>query len=333
MNVQVLSITTDISRYGGAQKVMVDVHFGLKNHLKNIKILGFQKFDRIHNKYGISKEEYIKFKNIFYLQDKIVIVHARNVMFFLYVIKRIFCLNTKFIYVSHNVYNTYKIFKFYPNIIVSISNNVTLNLIHFFNFKPKSIRLIYNGINDVYQDNGNFFFKKDKKIKILYSARVNSIKRQILIVRKLKDNIDSNIEIHFAGVGEDFGILSELCKDSLNFKALGFVNNLYEILPKYDFLMLYSIQEGLPISLIEGIMFSKPLLINDVGGNMEIGIPEYNAIKLLNNWDELVNQINCLNNIDDSHYKYMADNSRQLYLQKFQFNDMIKKYLDLLNEI
>lgn len=47
---EVLSIVTNISRYGGAQKVMMDIHHGLKGQLSS-KILSLQAFDTVHPQY------------------------------------------------------------------------------------------------------------------------------------------------------------------------------------------------------------------------------------------------------------------------------------------
>lgn len=321
---KVLSTITSLQHFGGAEKILVDVHNGLKEFFDS-KIICTHSFKKVNPKLEISKEDYISFMNPYQLQDSVLLVHARNILPFIITLKKIFFLNTKIIYISHNVYNTYRKLTLFPENIISISNKVTDNLISYFGIKKSQITLINNGIIDLYK-NQDFTFKLNKKIKILYPARVNFVKRQLEIVKHLKNRISNNIEIHFAGIGEDSDELNKICINNLNFKALGFVNNIHKIINNYDFVMLYSLQEGLPISLIEGIMHAKPLLINDVGGNLEIGIPQKNAIVLSSSWDEMTDQLNQLEKLSCDIYTKMAANSRNLFLEKYQYNKMINSY-------
>jgi glycosyltransferase involved in cell wall biosynthesis len=326
---KILSITTNVSRFGGAQKVMLDVHNGIKKHYPS-KIIGFQKFENVHPKYGIKEEEYIELKNPWQLNNHTVIVHARNVIPLLVLAKKVFFLNTKIIYVSHNVYDTYSAFTLFPKTIVSISQKVTENLVHYFKQNPKNIHLIYNGILDTEKEFQPTKKKNNQSIKILYVARVNPVKRQLQIVEHLKNTLDKSIEIHFAGVGEDYETLKTKCENLPNFKALGFVENMIELIKAYDYLMLYSVQEGLPIALIEGAMCGKPLLVNDVGGNLEIGEPEKNGIELKNDWQKLAEQLNKLIHISKEEYVSMSIKSREIYLKKFQYDQMINGYVGLI---
>jgi len=55
---EVLSITTNLGRFGGAQNVLMDVHRGIKDTHK-AKILGFQRFGDLLPKYGIKESEYV----------------------------------------------------------------------------------------------------------------------------------------------------------------------------------------------------------------------------------------------------------------------------------
>lgn len=331
--IRVLSITTNLARYGGAQKVLIDVHNGIKDEFE-CKIIGRQKFEELHPKYGIAKDEYIQLKNISVLKNSVVLVHARNVIPFLVFIRYFFLLrNTKLIYTSHNVYSTLKHFTFFPKTIVSISEKVTENLITYFRQNEQNIHLIYNGIKDQNSETKQAFPKTSDTILILYPARVNGVKRQLEIVERLREKLSDKIEIHFAGIGDDFERLQEACSRTTKFKCLGFVENMDQTIPKYHYLMLYSHQEGLPIALLEGTMHSRPLLINDVGGNLEIGEPGRNGIELAQDWDTMINQLNYLPEISQDTYDRLCTESRRVYLEKFQTKTMIEKYKELIYAI
>lgn len=332
MDLEILSITADLDHYGGAQKVLMDVHEGIKDKY-TAKVMGFVKFADLHPKYKIAESEYVRFTNPFYLNNKILIVHARNVMAFIMVLKRIFFLNTKILYIHHNVYSTLRWASFFPNDIISISEKVTDNLHNYFRLRGRNIQLIYNGIKDGSNGHDTTSFAQHGKIKILYSARVNNVKRQLEIVERLKNKLSPAIEIHFVGTGPDYDELVAKCNGSNNFYALGFIENTNEIIVKYDYLMLYSIQEGLPIALIEGAMHSKPLLVNDVGGNTEIGVPGVNGILLNNDWDKLAATLNGLANLPQEEYEEMKVNSRNRYEKMFTYEKMIKNYHNKIKQM
>jgi glycosyltransferase involved in cell wall biosynthesis len=329
MATKIISITTNLSRFGGAQKVLMDVHEGIRD-VYDAKIIGFQKFETLHPSYGIQASEYVRLTNPFYLNDKILIVHARNVMAIIMVLKRVFFLNTQILYVAHNVYGNHRNVSFFPRNIISISKKVTENLLGYFKLKNRNIQLIYNGIKDDAPLYPGKPYRENNKIIILYSARVNEVKRQLQIVDQLADKLDPAIEIHFAGAGPDFEQLSKVCAGSNNFKALGFIKNIHEVVSNADYLMLFSVQEGLPISLIEGVMHGKPLLVNDVGGNLEIGVPGFNGIELKEDWSLLADTLNSLVLISPDEYATMSRQSRAHYENMFTYQNMVTNYLSAL---
>ncbi|MDB4925325.1 glycosyltransferase family 4 protein [Mucilaginibacter sp.] len=332
MSVEILSTAIDLDLYGGQEKVLMDIHEGIKNEY-NAKVLGFIKYDKLHPKYKISKSEYIRLKNPLHLNNKIIIVHGRNAMTILMILKRVFFLNTRFLYVHHNVYNSLKRVSFFPDNIISISGKVTENLINYFGLKKRNIQLIYNGIKQATAADVTVTTTKKDKIKIVYAARVNGVKRQLEIVERLGNKLSPKIEIHFAGTGPDYEKLKDKCSHTNNFFALGFVDNTNELIANSDYLMLYSKQEGLPISLIEGTLYGKPLLVNDVGGNAEIGIPGVNGILLNNDWDDLANTLNSLVDIPEDEYLRMGKNSRKRYEAMFTYDKMIADYINKIKQI
>lgn len=257
-------------------------------------------------------------------------MHARNLLPFLLAMKKLFFLNTRIIYVSHSVYTTHKNLTFFPKEIVSISNKVTENLQNYFKVPIMDINLIHNGIKDCLETNEFQEPYQGDKIRILYPGRINNSKRQVQILNALRGALDKRIEIHFAGVGEDFETLLSNCWDE-QFQCLGFIEDMDRLIMSYDYVMLYSLQEGLSLSLIEGLMHGKPLLMNDVGGNLEIGIPGVNAFLLNDRLDLLAFTLNGLVHVSKDEYMRLSHNSRSHYLERFQYKDMIYNYLQLLN--
>lgn len=331
MALEILSLTKDMDEFGGAQKMLVDIHRGIKTEY-NAKVLGFTKFTKLHAKYKIDKSEYVKFKGPFMLNNKLLIVHDRRIITFIMVLKRLFFLNTKILYVSHGTYDSLNWASLFPGDIISISTKVNSNLINYFGLKKSNIRLIYNGINDL--DNVDLTYsRKNTKVVILYTAKIYGLKRQLEVVDNLKGKLSPEIEIHFAGTGPDYQELENKCKQSPNFKALGFIEDVSKVIPKVDYLMLYSIREGLPISLLEGAMHGKPLLANDVGGNLEICLPGENGFLLTPNWDELADTLNALASLPDDEYTRLSKNSRKRYEDMFTYDKMIAQYINVIKEM
>jgi glycosyltransferase involved in cell wall biosynthesis len=328
---KIYSTGDNLEGYGGAQKVMVDVHQGIKSHL-DAKIIGLCKFEDINKNYGIPETEYIRFSNPFKFRNSILLIHARRLLTFYYLINKIFRLKMKLIYVSHNTYETLKKVTFFPKNVVTISDKVTKNLIEYFNVPINHITKIYNGVinfdNRVILDLG----REEALINILYAARINSVKQQLEIVRNLKGKLPKNVQIVFAGSGSDEDELKSLIVGDPNFKFIGFVKEMQNLISQYDYLMLFSQKEGLPISLIEGTAVGKPLIINDVGGNLEIGRVNENAF-LANSWEELAATINSLPARSDDLYKKMSSESLRIYDENFRYETMIDKYLSLIKKV
>lgn len=99
-----------------------------------------------------------------------------------------------------------------------------------------------------------------------------------------------------------------------------------------DYTMLFSIKEGLPITLIEATMCSMPIICNNVGGNLEIAEDGYNAMEV-NSWEQLLATLNKLPTLTEHQYMDLANNSRNMYLKKFTFQIFQKGYLELLKRI
>ena len=93
--------------------------------------------------------------------------------------------------------------------------------------------------------------------------------------------------------------------------------------------MLFSKNEGLPLTLIESCMYGKPLLTNNVGGNLEILEDGGNGYKL-SEFTNLHLELNKLKNISPKQYENIAINARETFLSKFTYSQMIARYQDVL---
>lgn len=218
----------------------------------------------------------------------------------------------------------------FPEHIVAISDAGIKNLTEYFGVPRGHITKIYNCVRDIHPERHSV--PSAGKITLLLPARINDVKQQVEIVKHLKDKLRHNIRILFAGVGPNYDELQKLCEGDERFECLGFRSDVYDLLHKCDYMLLYSTVEGLPITLIEADMMGTPVVCNDVGGNTEIVHDGENGF-IVNTWDELVNQLNSLTNISQEDYKRLSEHGRHIYEENFTFDKFKANYLKLLSGV
>lgn len=325
---KIFSFNSELHKVTGIQKVLMDIHHAVSDYY-NAQIVGTIPYHSIHKSLKIGKNEYIRFVNPFMFYNSIVFLHERKFLILFWLLNNIFFQKIKIIYIHHNIFKSYRLLSVMPKTVVAISNEGVLNLSTYFKVPANNIYKIYNCVKDNYISHHKVPTKEH--INIIYPARINDVKRQIEIVDKLNGKLDRDIKIYFVGEGPLLELLQEKVKDNNQFVVLGFRADILDLFKKMDYVMLFSKQEGLPITLIEATMMGLPILCNNVGGNSEIVSNNKNGfIFEKDDWDMLINKINTLKEISDDYYIQMSNESRNIYLQNFTFNKFKQKYLELL---
>lgn len=326
---RIFSFDNNLVAATGAHRVLVDIHNALKEQFE-AKVLGTFEYSKLNPHLGIKEDEYLRFRNPFLLRNSILFVHQRRLAILFNILNKCLFLNIIVIYVHHNILKGKRGLSFFPENIITISDRCIDNLTNYFGVPRHRITKIYNAVPDSYKKPHNG--SSDGKIRILYPATVYPVKRQIQVYKHLQNSLPTNIELIFAGGGQDLEELKLLTKEDSRFVCLGFVDNVKERLANVDYCMLFSEYEGLPISLIEATMMGVPIICNDVGGNLEIAKNGYNAI-VCNTWDELSACLNSLSIIDKNIYLSMSENSRSQYLNNFTFESFKNNYINYIKSI
>ncbi len=332
---KVFNVYRGFTEYGGAEAVVLSIHNSLKERKYESYIGGPDDFSEVHPGYRIESRDYaqLTLKSVRLLKGSVVLSHHRKMTTFLYLAKRFLGIRFRLIHVSHNEFHNLRNVTLLPREVIAVSNRVKENLASYFKVHPERVKVIYNGLADVSTYAAHKLPAAQEKpsgaIKILYPGRITKVKRQAEVFEKLNGKLNPRIQIHFAGTGEDFETLKNLTRDSTTFKPLGFVT-IKETLPAYDYVLLFSTNEGLPLTLIEGCMFGKPLICNDVGGNMEILQDGFNGMAA-NNYDELAEVLNNLPLPATDAYRRLSLNARSVFEQKFQKERMINEYINVIN--
>jgi len=113
----------------------------------------------------------------------------------------------------------------------------------------------------------------DKMILIGIVGRLVPIKNHVMFLNAVKifleQNSDVNVKFIVVGDGELRNVLEKYCKkQSISDQVCfcGWVKDVYSVYADLDILALTSINEGTPVSVIEAMASSVPVIATDVGG-------------------------------------------------------------------
>jgi glycosyltransferase involved in cell wall biosynthesis len=157
--------------------------------------------------------------------------------------------------------------------VIALSNKSKECLIKF-GLNANRIEVIYNGI-EISNDIGYIGkFKEDNYINVINCARLTEQKGQIHLIRGFKTVVENNDNIRLYIVGE--GELEQDLKNEVNRLGLqsyifflGYVDNPLEITNSMDIVILPSLWEQFPITVLEAMALSKPIIASNVNGIFE----------------------------------------------------------------
>jgi glycosyltransferase involved in cell wall biosynthesis len=152
------------------------------------------------------------------------------------------------------------------------------------NTNHRKLITIYNGVNlSEFKYKGSFDLTRQKfgikrdDLMITVTAGIETIKGQIYLIEacgKLKNKI-KNLRILLVGQVLDNSYMED-CKQTANEYGIGdrviftgALDNINEILDETDIFVLPSLIEAFPRSVIEAMANSRPVIVTDVGGNVE----------------------------------------------------------------
>lgn len=322
---QIINVYNNFANQGGAQDVTIMLAESLPQST-NI-ILTLTPIDKIFEGYKQRNVTFDRFclSLIWRYRNCCFICHSRALTTIL-----LLCLFVKrknILHVSHNVFDNHRYTTLFPPKIVAVSNGVKSNLINFFRINPDRIKVIWNGLEDKYSSES--FTKSDGYIKILLAGRICAVKQQLILVQKFKGRMPDNVTLYFAGDGEDRESLISLIENDCHFQYLGLIN-IYKELNKFDYVLLFSKREGLPLSLIEGCMFGKPLITNNLDSVMDVNVDGYNGF-VFEDYESLLEGIKNLHKISSTEYDKLSRNARNKYLSDFTKEAMLKKYIEIID--
>lgn len=233
----------------------------------------------------------------------------------------------KIAHVSHNVFDNLRLLTILPKKIISISSAVTDNLKSYFKIKPDRIIYIPNGLPDW----GVRPVNDRESIKILLAGRICRVKRQIEIAGAFSRCDTSGISLYFAGSGEDVSRLQQIISGTSNIHFLGEID-MAERIGDFDYVLLFSEKEGLPLVLIEACMSGKPMLTNDLPSVKDVNVDNETGF-VYDSLSKLTDSLSDLPKPSSKKYNDMSINARRRYERLFTENQMIDSYRDVIDSL
>ncbi len=178
----------------------------------------------------------------------------------------------------------------------------------------------------------NLGIKKEDYV-ITYVAEISKRKRQTYLLKCLAKMNLTNIKVLLVGDNILKNNIYKLIKKynlEENVKILGFRSDVEDIFDITDLVISVSMQEGLPLNIMEAMKKQKPIIVTDCRGNRDLINNGVNGIIVpINNPDLLIKNINDLKNNKDfakklgKKNKYLAD--------EYSIDKILPKYVKIYN--
>jgi len=200
---------------------------------------------------------------------------------------------------------------------------------------PEKIVTIHNGVlEDVPPPRRTV---QDGPVRLLMIGRFEKQKDQALLLRALAGLRTKNAwELTLVGDGPALGTVRQLCRDlQLEDKVTfaGYRSQVSETLACADVFILASNWEGFPRSILEAMRSGLPVIASDVGGCRESVIHGVTGL-VVPQGDRLRLRAAIADLVDQSELRLrMGEAGRNLFLEKFTFDEMYQNYCGLYRKL
>ena len=170
------------------------------------------------------------------------------------------------------------------DLIVAVSQGIKTSLIDAFNIDSRNIKVIYNPV-----DYGEIQYLSEEKLSSKYHklfddysiinvGGLRKVKGQANLIRAFAYvlNIYPKTNLFILGGGPEENRIRKLISElgiTKNVFLLGFQKNPYKFIKKSKLFVLSSFHEGFPLSIIETMILSTPIIATNCEGPIEILAP------------------------------------------------------------
>lgn len=360
---KILQVITRVDTVGGAQRHVFDISKALISDGHEVEVLssGEGSFrDLLHENYipffdvkhikrelSLSKD----LKSIFSIREHVkqfkpdvIAIHSVKAG----LLARLACvgIDVKVVFTAHGwshirsskglKYNIYRFLErslsYLSLRVICVSSEDYIFATDVIGIPPHKLITIHNG---ALNNSHKVVFNKQGTLQILTVVRFQEPKDFNTLLEGLSLIKEFDWILKIVGDGPDINKVESLIKRfNLSGKVFleGFQENISTYYLNADVVLLISKSEGLPMSLIEAMSYSKPIIASEVGGIPEltcnsngITIPENGVFELA----EAIKE--CINNKNKGDFS-MGLNSYKLFIDKFEFSVMYNKLLKTYKE-
>jgi len=207
-------------------------------------------------------------------------------------------------------------------------------------FRDKEVRVIANPLpGDVYVPGDKAALRRelglpaDKKIILFGAANVNDTRKGM---KYLLDSLEHIRKEQPEAVNEMALVIFGKARQESNYHGFesictGFITD-EQLMARYyaaaDIFVLPSLAENLPNSLVESLACGTPVTGFDTGGNPDIIVHKHNGyLARYKDAADLAAGIRYV--LDPQHHALLAEQSRRVFLERFEEKAQVKKYLEL----
>lgn len=225
--------------------------------------------------------------------------------------------------------------RFFTKYLVDGIVFVSRDIQNFFNkaYSKSKQWVIYNGIAPIEVVGNKDIGLDSRYFNIGIIGRISEVKGHIYLLKAVKslEHIE-NIRLYIFGEGP----LRKVCEDYCNANGLsnkvyfmGFKKDIHAYMKELNLLVMPSLHEGLPYTLLEAMYLKVPIIATNVGGIKEILVNNVDAL-LITPADEvkLANSIRCLYQ-DVETRKRFINNAYKNVAKLFLIEKMIPEYLNV----
>lgn len=204
---------------------------------------------------------------------------------------------------------------------------------NFIGVKESKGSLIYNGVSFISRSE---FYNK-RKIIVMMPARVCNAKDHESLILAFESLNDPDYELVLCGSGTESNDFMAIAKKiaPLNFGSIRFLGQRSDISDMFinsDIVVLASFYEALPISIIEAMSFSKPVIATNVGGVSELVFNGINGI--LVSVGSTAEICSALKLYKDEQTRYQHGSAGfKIYMDNFTDKLMLDSFNKLYNDV
>lgn len=251
---------------------------------------------------------------------------------------------TKLLYWSHSSFkattsNKFRVFNehfsaVFSNLVISLTKVDELN------YKKETLARkvvqIYNPIDKQLENINTTYNAKSKKIISVGRLTHQKNFESLVDVAKIVLEKHTDYSWHIFGSGEDKEkIESKIKKYNLEERLclMGQCNNLYDIYNEYSMMVMTSLYEGFPMTLLEGMAFKLPLVSFDIPtGPNEIIREDINGFLIKPfEIEDMANKISVL--IVDANKRQTFSRNNSNFIDEFNISSITAKWISLLEKV